>query len=64
VYKKKQFTKIYKDPADVYEKQIKWQYAIYRDMRYGVASAGRDHIASYIVRVVCVHRLETKTVGT
>ena len=34
---KNQFTKIYKDPTDVYQKKIKQQYTVYRDMRYSLS---------------------------
>ena len=42
---KKQFTKIYEDPTDVYQKQIQQQYTIYPDMRYGLSWTTSQWIA-------------------
>ena len=56
LYKKKQFSKLYKDPADVYQKQIQQQYTVYRDMSYSLSAT--DHIGSCIVRDICIHKLE------
>jgi hypothetical protein len=46
---KNQFTKTYKDPTDVYQKQIQQQYTIYLDMRCGF-SWMRSHWIIYCQR--------------
>ena len=51
-----QITKLYRDPTDVYQNKIQQQYTVYCDMRYSLSWT--DHIGTYIVRNVCIHKLE------
>jgi len=55
-WKKKQFTQIYKDPPDVYQKEIQQQYTVNCAMRYSLSWT--DNIGSCIVSDVCIHKME------